>query len=259
MGTTALSLRLPRRLAKPGPTSAVRCGLAFDEVDGPVIVLCGIVGGSGATTLAVHLAGQAARESRAPVLLTELGTGGGISALVGERTPVGFMELAGRIARDEAPEVAYASPIENLRLIASESDQPCSDVDARDLLDDARAEHGLTVVDCGAAQTPPAWLLAATDLLVWTTSASPVGLERARTRLAPERSLGQPREVLVASTLQPTTRVKARDLRRAAEHRCDRLVLVPHEPTLGRWRASHTSQVIARALTALSPTVRRRP
>ena len=46
-------------------------GLAFDELGGPLVAVCGLAGGAGTTTLALLLAHQAAVASAAPILLTE--------------------------------------------------------------------------------------------------------------------------------------------------------------------------------------------
>src|SRR4051812_36549590 len=66
MAAAALAARVPLLNARRSE-AAPACGLAFDEPGGPLVAVCGLVGGAGASTLALCLARQAAHESAAPV------------------------------------------------------------------------------------------------------------------------------------------------------------------------------------------------
>ena len=55
-------------------------GLAFDTADGPLVAICGLCGGAGASTLAYTLAAAAAERSTQPVFACETsGITGGLA------------------------------------------------------------------------------------------------------------------------------------------------------------------------------------
>ena len=67
MDAAAIAARIPLARGRARNETAV-CGLAFDTTGGPLVAICGLVGGAGTTTLALCLGHQAATESDAPVL-----------------------------------------------------------------------------------------------------------------------------------------------------------------------------------------------
>ncbi|HEX5926038.1 MAG TPA: hypothetical protein VFY45_19565, partial [Baekduia sp.] len=79
-------------------------GLAFDELGGPLVAVCGLAGGAGTSTVTFALAQQAAATSTAPMLLTEADPlRAGLGVLAGNMSPHPLAELARRVAEDAAP------------------------------------------------------------------------------------------------------------------------------------------------------------
>ena len=103
MGAAALAARIRLPVATRTDVSASH-GLRFDELGGPLVAVCGLVGGSGASTLAYALARQAARESPVPVLLTEADARrAGLAVLAGQTTRLGLSDLAQRSGTGTPP------------------------------------------------------------------------------------------------------------------------------------------------------------
>ena len=66
---------------------------------GPLLAVCGLTGGAGATTLAYLVALAAAQQKGGPVLVADTGgPSGGLAALAGIETPQSLMELACQLA-----------------------------------------------------------------------------------------------------------------------------------------------------------------
>ena len=119
MAAAALAARVPLLNARRSE-AAVACGLAFDEPGGPLIAVCGLVGGAGASTLALCLARQAAHESAAPVLLTELAaSSAGLAVLAGQASALSLGGLAQQVADGQTPARAFVELEPRLRLLAS--------------------------------------------------------------------------------------------------------------------------------------------
>ena len=155
MESASLTAHLP--LAIGARSARARPGaLAFDALGGPLVAICGLTGGAGTSTLALLLARQAARDSNAPVLLTEHDAQRpGLAAIAGRATPRPLIALAHDLANERPPVDTFAELDDGLRLIAA-TPQPVPQVDAasvRALLDEARAAHGLVVIDCGTNWT----------------------------------------------------------------------------------------------------------
>jgi hypothetical protein len=239
LAATALTGRLafPRRGAATAREEAEL--LAFHRTGGPLVVLRGLAGGAGTSTLSYLLARRAARHSSVPVLLTELRTGAGLAAIGGAASPLPLGELARAADEHRAPPRPFAELAPRLRLVATAGPSENDPADARtleQLLDDARAAHGLVVVDAGQPAPGQAdRLLARADRALFCLPATPAGLRRAELQLAGgllrHAEHGQ-RGVLVCTATQPRVRPQLRQLRRLAEGRVDRLLLVPHIPRL---------------------------
>jgi Flp pilus assembly CpaE family ATPase len=259
MGAAALTARLT--LPRPAVRAhALPRGLAFDVPGGPVVAVCGLVGGAGASTLALALAHQAAVESAAPVLLAD--TGGatsGLAGAAGARTQHSLTELAAALADGEPPACPFVELSSGMRLIAA-GPRPEHPVDAdamRELLAQARDAHGLVVVDSGTRwAVDPAVLLYA-HCIMWVTVATHPALRTARSLLdaALMPPAGDRPEILVARQIPGHAPVKVKALRHLARDRCDRLVLIAHgahDP-----RQDHAPQTMAHALSAIAPVLRK--
>ncbi len=263
MGTTALGIkRRARRVSRV--RSAGSTGLSFNSTHGPVLAICGFVGGAGTSTLAYLLAHQAARESESPVLLAEAEAAStGLAVLAGRASRVGLLELANRVAEDRAPDTSpFVSISRRLRLLATAPQVPMyPTTDAlRALIEDARAAHGLVVLDCRTIGDPHAdALLRLATHVVWTLPANLAAIRHARTLLA-ARTLpprGAAREAFVSLALAQSSSAKVRCLRQLADARgADRIVLVPHVAALPRAAAIGQNEVVATALCQVAGFLR---
>ena len=257
MGAAAVAARIPLRKAARSRSTAG--ALAFDRTGGPLVAVCGLAGGAGTTTLALMLARKAAAESSAPVLLTELASDtGGLAAATGRAGPVSLAALARCVADGEVPQETFVELAPRLRLIATAptTHTPPDPEVLRALLEQARAAHGLTIIDCGTDPAAARAVSRHASHVVWTMPATPAGVSRARGLLASDvvPPPGGAREVLaaVASDCRPNVRVRA--LRQLARSRCDQVVLIPHSRAL-----DPSDHGIAAALTALATTLRSAP
>jgi Flp pilus assembly CpaE family ATPase len=213
-------------------------GPRFDRLDGPLVAVCGLVGGAGTSTLALALARHAAAHSSVPVLITETSPErGGLAVLTGRASPLCLRELAGELAAGQQPAQAFVELERGLRLVAAAPRvaPAAQSGQLAGLLAQARAAHGLVVVDCGQPCSDQASVLEGATLIVWTLPATPSAIRRAQALLAAGLlpRPGRAPEVLVASALGPVTRGTVRELRHLAKQRCERLALVPHNGRLG--------------------------
>jgi MinD-like ATPase involved in chromosome partitioning or flagellar assembly len=261
MGAAALTVRIPMAIGVRGARAA-SCGLAFDALGGPLVAICGLTGGAGTSTLALVLARQAARDSSAPVLLTEHDAQRpGLAALAGRATPRPLVALARDLAHRRPPVDTFAELADGLRLIAAAPHAELQ-VDAtavHSLLDQARAAHGLVVVDCGTHWTKHSPVLDRATHVIWTLAATATASARAALAfdtIAP--APGQAREALAAVCVRPDRAVTVRALRRLAAGRCDRLVVFPHDQNVAH-DPEHVGPAALHALTALGAVLRRDP
>jgi hypothetical protein len=225
------------------------------------VAVCGLVGGSGATTLALALARQAARESAAPVLLTEADAHcAGLAVIAGATTRLGLADLARQVADGHAPRDPFLELEDGLRLVASGPRHVTEAAPAQleALLRDARAAHGLVVVDCGSAWAEAGRVLDAATHLIWTVTATRAAVAHARQLIASDALPvpGPRREGLVAIAVDRRTRCTVRALRRLASHRCERLVLAPHSDALARGEFTETSAALGRTLAGIGHILR---
>ena len=258
MGATAIAarIRLPRTAAREDRSA----GLAFDQLGGPLVAICGLTGGAGTSTLALLLAREAAAASAAAVLLTEANARrAGLCVRAGRATPRPLIALAHELAEDPPPTDTFVELDPGLRLIAAKPQAiPEPDADALSaLLIQARDAHGLVVVDCATSWSTDSPVLAHATHLIWTIPATPLGLATAHAQLAAAPPPGRVAEVLVATAVAERARVSVRSLRKLARERCEQLVLLPHEEALARGERT-ASEATARAIAAMAPTLRRR-
>jgi len=263
MGAAALAARI-RLPAATGTDDSTSHGLRFDELGGPLVAVCGLVGGSGASTLAFALARQAARESTVPVLLAEADARrAGLAVVAGKTTRLGLLDLARQVADGHAPREPFVELEDGLRLVASAPGRVTEPAPAQldALLQDARAAHGLVVVDCGAAWTTAHSILDVATHMIWTIKATRAAVAHARQLLASDAlpTPGRCSELLVAIAIDRRARSSVRELRRLADDRCERLVLAPHSDGLARGELSEASAALGRALAGIGHVLRRHP
>lgn len=162
-----IPLRASRPAAEPDPA------LAFTVGAGQLVTVCGLYGGAGTSTLAAALATTAA-EASGPgrVLATETDPAGGALAVHLQATsPVTLHDLARGRTIQGPP---FATLESGLRLLAAESGERIAAAPEQlaHVLDGARAQHGLVVVDGGIVREPHnTAALARATTIVWTISA----------------------------------------------------------------------------------------
>jgi MinD-like ATPase involved in chromosome partitioning or flagellar assembly len=261
MGAAAVTARLPAPI-RDRRKRAASCRLAFDEPGGPMVAVCALVGGSGASTIAYALARQAARESAAPVLLAESDARrAGLAVLAGQASPLCLQRLARDVANGQAPDRPFVELEQGLRMIASAPHAVASPTPAelRALLGDARAAHGLVVVDCGTAWAAARPVLEEATHIIWTVTVDREAVARAHALFTSDALplQGLCREVLVAVALGRRRRASVRALRRLASHRCERLVLAAHTDAPFDREISAADNRIGRALTGIARTLQR--
>jgi hypothetical protein len=237
-------------------SASAGCGLAFNEVGGPLVALCGLAGGVGTSTLALALACQAARESAAPVLLCEADSrAGGMAVLAGGCSMHSLGELAATALAGVPPRDApYVEAPCGVRLIAGAVASGLGDADQmRQVMAAARSAHGLVVVDGGLIGGAGAFagLAAATHSLL-VMLATPIGLSRAKQLL--DSGLVPRSSVTLVAVAPGTGRVRLRALRELAERHVDRLVLAPHIAELAGGAAPEAELDIV--LAAFAATLR---
>lgn len=241
--------------------AAGEAGLRFSRPGGPLVVVCGLHGGAGTSTLAYGLAAQAALESPASVLLCETDAAAGdVAALTGVTAPFSLSELAAEFAAGRAPAGGTLARAGKLRVIAAApADAPNVDHGAvTALLDAAGQRHGLTVIDAGTARAPlTRELLRIATHVIWVAIARPGAAERARTllagRLVPPLSARQALAVRgVRRTRGALVGQQAAELRQLAEECCERLVLMSDSPGVSGGHVELGERRMLAALTALS-------
>jgi hypothetical protein len=221
--------------ADPGPGG---CGLVFEHPGslptavGPLVIVCGLHGGAGTSTLAYAVAAQAALESPAPVLLCESEAASGDIALLSSAvSPLSLSELAAARHAGRKPPRPFLARAGALRVIAGVPAPPLvlDDGAVPAILASARRRHGLTVVDAGVLRAPGTRaLLQAATHVVWITTAEPGTAARARALLASPLvpSLAARQLLVVRGGRRGPLDGQRRDWRRLAEDHCERLVFV---------------------------------
>ena len=198
---------------------------------GPLLAVCGLVGGAGVTTLTYLVALAAARQQGGPILVADTGgPSGGLAALAGVEAPRSLPELASHLAVGlPLKNGIYAAGVAGLRVLAAAPDFGANSTIApvSRILEDAREVHRLTVVDCGTlGRDVDRIAAAAATHLAWVFPATERDVERGEhvLRTAPRMAV---RELLVARRDADQPKAPLKRLRRLAAERRAPLVLVP--------------------------------
>ncbi|MGH2903319.1 MAG: hypothetical protein ACRDK7_07025 [Solirubrobacteraceae bacterium] len=204
-------------------------GLSFARIPGPLLLLVGLCGGAGVSTLACLTAATAAAQSQAPVLVCD--TGGPTAALAlytGVKSVRTLADAAARLAISEPLGGGlFAVGEHELRVIAGD---PQFTVDGEKqavqrVLADARRAHALTVVDGGTlARASDQAAIAIATHVAWMLPASEGAVARARRVLSRLAPLPGPELIVARAHAQ---RAPMRALRALAEQRGAPLVLMP--------------------------------
>jgi Flp pilus assembly CpaE family ATPase len=204
---------------------------------GPLLAVCGLCGGAGATTLAYLVARHCARDTKCPILVCDTGgPSAGLAAYAGVESPRSLTGVADALADgDSLAEGVFVEVDRGLRVVTRRPG-PDGEYDQRSLrrvLCDAREAHALTVVDCGTlTRSADLSALAAATHIAWVVPATESALTRARRiAAAPPRIPGRP-ELIVARRDMSETRAPTSDLKQLATDRGAALVLAPHVPDI---------------------------
>jgi Flp pilus assembly CpaE family ATPase len=207
-------------------------GLSFHRTPGPLLAVVGLCGGAGASVLAHLIAASAAAISEAPVLLADTGGPTAGATLYSDAcAPLTLVDISDRVAAKEpVPSRFWADATEGLRVLAGEPQFTVqgSDESVRRVLSDARAAHGLTVIDAGTLARPAEHAaLAAASHIAWILPASRCGLLRGERVLERITRLSRP-EILVARADPAAGKPPIGALADLADSRRAPLVLLPH-------------------------------
>ena len=200
----------------------------------PLLAVCGLCGGAGASTLACLTALAAARRERGDVLLADTGSpGGGISHYARVETPRSLGEVAELLAAGLPVAHLLATTSEGVRVLATgpRLATDCAREGVELLLDHARRRYTLTVIDCGTlAREPDQIALANASHVAWVLPATASAVDRGRKTLDALPPYPSGREMLVARH-EPSDRGTAvRELRDLARERRAPLILLPSLP-----------------------------
>jgi cellulose biosynthesis protein BcsQ len=261
MAAAAIAARLPRPNTGEAATAA-DAPLAFHALGGPLVAVCNLVGGAGATTLAYLLARRAARHSTAPVLLAELQDHGGLAALTGTAGPTGLRDLANAVEQGNEVATPFAELPGGLRLVASARPASHAPPPAAlvQVLGDAREAHGLVVIDGGQVGAPDIdVLLEQASHVLFVLPASVSALRRAEL-LAAARIFDSASGAFITLVAVATGRGRGahvKQLRRLAQRHVDRLLLVPHVAELAAGQHQRGDARLEDTFAALATLLRR--
>jgi MinD-like ATPase involved in chromosome partitioning or flagellar assembly len=228
---------------------------------GPLLAVCGLAGGAGATTLSYLVALAAARDWREPVLVADTGgPSGGLAACAGVEVPRSLGELAAQLATGVPLDGGiYAAGHDGVRVLANgpEFSSSATHEQVRKLLVDAREAHGLTVIDCGTLAREAGQTAAAEATHVaWVLTATAHGVSRGRRVLeAAPRMAGK--ELVVARNDVRQANAPLRELRRIAADRRAPLVLIPHLSGLDADRLAAAAEAAQVPVQAILGALRR--
>jgi len=208
---------------------------------GPMLAVCGLTGGAGATTLAYLVALAATEQDDGPVLVADTGgPSGGLATLAGVETSHSLVELAAHIAGHRPLEGGvYATGPSGVRVLATAPEFRTIGTHEQlvRLLLDAREAHRLTVIDCGTlARDADRLTLAAATHIAWVLPATADGIRRARRVLAAAPTTAA-KQLLIGQRDVRHSKAPLRELRHIANERPAPLVLVPRLPRLEAGRS----------------------
>src|SRR5450755_4420301 len=145
-----------------------------DACRGPLLAVCGLCGGAGASTLAYLVALAEARRRSAAVLVGDTGgPGGGISCYAGVQAPRSLVEVADHVAAG-LPVGRLFTATAGLRVLATgpRFAPACAREGIELVLAYAREHYALTVIDCGTlAREADQLALATASHIAWVLPA----------------------------------------------------------------------------------------
>jgi MinD-like ATPase involved in chromosome partitioning or flagellar assembly len=221
----------PERAPRVRPVAVVRPGM--------LLAVSGLCGGAGTSTLA-HLIGTfAAREHPEGVLVCDTGgPSGGLAAYTDVRAPRSFIELAELATPGVPAGCPYVTMTDGLRVLATgpRFTRGCSREGVERVLEQMRAAHALTVVDCGTLTREAEHLaLTSASHVAWVLPATVSGVRRARAVLEALDPVPG-RELVIARRDTRERQARLTEIKALAARRSDTLILVPYLPDLTKTR-----------------------
>jgi Flp pilus assembly CpaE family ATPase len=207
-------------------------GLCFRETPGPLLAVVGCCGGAGVSVLAHLIASSAAASSEVPVLLADTGGPTAGAALYAQaQASLTLADISERVAaRERVPPRFWADAPHGLRVLAGAPQFTVQGTEesVRRVLRDARAAHGVSVVDAGTLSRPAEQAaLTSASHVAWVLPASASGLARGERVLDRINRLSRP-EIVVARAEPGGGRPPVGGLADLADSRGAPLVLMPH-------------------------------
>ena len=203
---------------------------------GALLAVCGLCGGAGASTLSLLIAHYAASQRDGPVLVCDTGgPGAGIAAYAHTEAPRSLIEVAQLIDNGLPTGRPYTTTGDGLRVLATgprlTHDCPVDGVTT--VLEDARAAHTLTVVDCGtqAREADQIAVRQATHV-AWVLPATRSGVSRGERVLDAVNPYLLGRQLLIARRHDADAKAPMRALKALAARCGGPLILIPHVPDL---------------------------
>jgi len=235
--------------------------LSFDAPGGPLVAICGLCGGAGASTLAYTLAAAAAKRSTQPVFACETsGITGGLAlyARVAPRLSLG--EAANQLAMGTSPAGLVASSPEGVRVLSSRPTLAgrCDADGAARILDEARAAGGLTVLDCGTAgHDIDRRALSVASHVLWVIPATASGLARGARALELLEELVHGPQALVARLDRSEDTIAVSRLAELAARWALELILFPQVQDIAHAPVAEAIDEAQVALEAIAAVLRR--
>jgi Flp pilus assembly CpaE family ATPase len=221
----------------------------------PLLAVCGLCGGAGASTLAYLVALAEARRRCESVLVGDTGgSSGAIACYTGVEAPRSLVEAAAHVTAGLPAGQLVAKDSNGVRVLATgprfTPDCPREGIEL--LLDHARERYALTVIDCGTlAREADRVALAKASHLAWVLPASTSGLRRARPVLDAINPNLLARELVVARHDDRERKLPLRALKRLAEYRHAPLVLLPSVPELAAGKSAKALEIAQVPLQAI--------
>ena len=228
---------------------------------GVLLAVCGLCGGAGASTVAYLTARFSVRRCAGPVLVCDTGgASGGLADHAGVTAAQSLLEVAEQVTAGLPPGCVYAIVADGIRVLATgpRFTAGCARDGVELVLEDARAAHALTVVDCGTlASEADRLALAKASHIAWVLPATPGAVRRGARVLNAVEPHPPGRELLVARRDARAPKAALRDLRRLAQERNATLILVPDLPGLHRGETDAALEAAQVALQGIDGVLER--
>lgn len=250
--------------SRPGASQLGELGFAgaAERLTSPLLAVCALCGGAGASTLAYLIARSATARTHEPVLLCDAGgPTGGLAFYAGVQAPRSLAAAANVLSGPDPPsDGLFASAGDGLRVLAGGPDLE-EEVDPEGLarlMRDARDAHSLTVVDCGTLRgQTERHALGAASHLAWVMPATVGGVRRAQRVLELIGRNEAREEVLIARRDACGQSAPTEELADLAASRAAPLVLMPHVKDLAEGDQDIALEAVELTIEAIWTVIRR--